>query len=70
MEALNNMDGLVNLRNLVQEVKKTTTANKSVPIVFGKWLQVFPNITNNVIKYLGSLVGAHLYLVPSTTSAA
>ncbi|KAH8166606.1 hypothetical protein CIB48_g1591 [Xylaria polymorpha] len=35
MEALNNMDGLVNLRNLVQEVKKTTTANKSVPIVFG-----------------------------------
>lgn len=48
MAPLNSMDGLVNLRNLVQEVRRTSTADKLVPIVFGKWLRVVPNATNNL----------------------
>lgn len=48
MAPLNNTDGLVNLQNLVQEVSGTSPADKSVPIVFGKWLGVALNATNNL----------------------
>jgi hypothetical protein len=35
-QILDSPDGLVNLRNLAQEVERTLPQNKTVPIVFGK----------------------------------
>jgi hypothetical protein len=36
-QILNDPDGLVNLRNVAQEVERISPENKAVPIVFGKF---------------------------------
>ncbi|UKZ74182.1 hypothetical protein TrVFT333_001841 [Trichoderma virens FT-333] len=45
---LDDPDGLVNLHNLAQEVKKIATGDKSVPIVFGWGAPLF-----GAINYFG-----------------
>jgi len=36
-QTLNDPDGLINLRNLAQEIERSVPDNKSIPIVFGRY---------------------------------
>ncbi|KAI0513305.1 lipase [Xylaria bambusicola] len=63
MVALNNADGLINLRNLVQEVKKTTTANTSVPIVFVPGFLGWGAPLFGAINYFGGVINVPKLLV-------
>ncbi|OJZ79926.1 hypothetical protein ASPFODRAFT_148458 [Aspergillus luchuensis CBS 106.47] len=63
MAPLNNVDGLVNLRNLVQEVNGTSPADKSVPIVFVPGFSGWGAPLFGAINYFGGVINIPKLLV-------
>ncbi|GKZ21818.1 hypothetical protein AbraCBS73388_007733 [Aspergillus brasiliensis] len=63
MAPLNHMDGLVNLRNLVQEVNGTSRADKSVPIVFVPGFSGWGAPLFGAINYFGGVIDIPKLLV-------
>ncbi|PCH02444.1 Hypothetical protein PENO1_037630 [Penicillium occitanis (nom. inval.)] len=63
MAPLNNMDGLVNLQNLVQEISGTSPADKSVPIVFVPGFSGWGAPLFGAINYFGGVISIPQLLV-------